>query len=37
PPGYRDPQGLSFFNQLAGSATFYIIGDRVYLGLKSLK
>lgn len=37
PPGYRDPQGLAFFNQLAGSATFFIIGDRVYLGLKSLK
>ena len=37
PPGYRDDSGLAFFNQLAGSATFYIIGDRVYLGLKSMK
>lgn len=28
---------LNYLNELAASATFFIIGDRVYLGLKQLK
>lgn len=37
PEGYQNPIGLNYLNQLGASATFFIIGDRVYLGLKHLK
>jgi len=37
PTQYQNPAVLSFLAQLSGSATFFIIGDRVYLGLKGTK
>jgi len=37
PIRYQNPVALSFLSQLSGSATFFIIGDRVYLGLKGQK
>ena len=37
PESYQVPAALNYMNQLAASATFYIIGDRVYLGLKHMK
>jgi len=37
PEGYQNPTSLNYLNELAASATFFIIGDRVYLGLKQLK
>jgi len=37
PVSYQNPVALSFLSQLSGSATFFIIGDRVYLGLKGQK
>lgn len=37
PEGYQADTALNYLNQLAASATFFIIGDRVYLGLKQLK
>jgi len=37
PTQYQNPVVLSFLAQLSGSATFFIIGDRVYLGLKGSK
>lgn len=36
-PGAKDPAIVNYFGQLAASATFFIIGDRVYLGLKHMK
>ena len=37
PTPYQNPAVLSFLSQLSGSATFFIIGDRVYLGIKNAK
>ncbi len=37
PQASQNPEILQYLNQLAGSAVFFIIGDRVYLGLKRLK
>jgi len=37
PTQYQNPNVLNFLAQLSGSATFFIIGDRVYLGLKGTK
>jgi hypothetical protein len=37
PPSYQNPVAQSFLYQLSGSATFFIIGDRVYLGIKGSK
>jgi len=37
PVTYQNPLSLDYLNQLSASATFFIIGDRVYLGLKQLK
>jgi len=37
PTQYQNPVVLNFLAQLSGSATFFIIGDRVYLGLKGSK
>ena len=37
PQGYQSAVALNYLNQLGASATFFIIGDRVYLGLKHLK
>jgi hypothetical protein len=37
PTSYQNPVVLNFLSQLSGSATFFIIGDRVYLGLKGTK
>ena len=37
PASYQVDVALNYLNQLSASATFFIIGDRVYLGLKHLK
>jgi hypothetical protein len=37
PPGYQTKETGAFLQQLSGSAIFFIIGDRVYLGLKNGK
>lgn len=37
PEGRQNAVSLTYLNELAASATFFIIGDRVYLGLKQLK
>lgn len=37
PESYTADIALNYLNQLAASATFFIIGDRVYLGLKHMK
>ena len=37
PASYQNQVVLNFLAQLSGSATFFIIGDRVYLGLKGSK
>ena len=37
PVGYQSGAALNYLNQMAASATFFIIGDRVYLGLKHMK
>jgi len=37
PAGYQSGTALNYLNQMAASATFFIIGDRVYLGLKHMK
>ncbi|MBA7603107.1 hypothetical protein ES703_10211 [subsurface metagenome] len=37
PESYQNSVALNYLNQLGASATFFIIGDRVYLGLKHLK
>ena len=37
PPSYQSADVLSFLSQLTGSATFFIIGDRVYFHIKSGK
>ncbi|MBA7495773.1 hypothetical protein ES702_06362 [subsurface metagenome] len=37
PEASQNPDSLNSLNQLMASATFFIIGDRVYLGLKHLK
>ena len=37
PQTYQVAASLDYLNQLAGSATFFLLGDRVYLGLKRSK
>jgi len=37
PEAYQSQVALNYLNQMAASATFFIIGDRVYLGLKHMK
>lgn len=37
PTQYQNPAVLDFLSQLSGSATFFLIGDRVYLGIKNQK
>jgi hypothetical protein len=37
PTQSQNPVVLNFLSQLSGSATFFIIGDRVYLGIKGAK
>jgi len=37
PASYQVPQNSAALNQLCGSALFFLIGDRVYLGLKQAK
>jgi len=37
PTQYQNPVVLNFLSQLSGSLTFFIIGDRIYLGLKGSK
>lgn len=37
PPGYQTKETGAFLQQLSGSSIFFIIGDRVYLGLKNGK
>ncbi len=37
PIAYQVPASREYLNQLAGSATFFLLGDRVYLGLKRSK
>jgi len=37
PTAQQNPVALNFLSQLSGSATFFIIGDRVYLGIKGTK
>jgi len=37
PEASQTATSLNYLNELAASATFFIIGDRVYLGLKQLR
>ena len=37
PVSYQSTASLDFLNQLSSSALFFLLGDRVYLGLKGKK
>lgn len=34
---FSNPDGLTYMNQLCGSAMFFLFGDRLYVGLKNKK